>query len=202
MLAKEEIAELAEEDFLRAQFYAFLTQLLAKTPDQSLLDTMRKLDGDDTAMGTALVALSKAANETSLEALDEEFTKLFYGMGQGGEILPYGSYYLTGLLYDKPLALLRQDMDQIGVARSDENSEPEDHIAYLFEIMHGLILGRFEGAASLSDQRSFFESHIAPWAFKLFTDIESAESSTLYIAVARVANQFLKIESDAFKMTV
>ena len=74
----------------------------------------------------------------------------------GGELTPYASYYLTGLLYDKPLAELRRDMENLGIAPDDDNKEPEDHIASLCEIMHGLILGSFGVSVSLRDQKNFF----------------------------------------------
>lgn len=200
MSIDDEVNEIPEEDFLRAQFYAFLAQLFATPPSESTLETLCKVEGDSTLMGEALTALSKTAKVTTLEDLEDEYSKLFYGMGQGGEILPYASYYFSGQLYDKALAHLRQDMKRIGIERSEENSEPEDHIAYLFEIMHGLILGRFEGASSIEEQQAFFDAHIAPWALKLFSDLEAAESSVLYMAIARVAHVFMEIESDAFKM--
>ena len=180
---EETIAEIPEEDFLRAQFYAFLAQLLSKSPNTELLETIAKSEGDDSPMGLALLGLAQAAGSIHQEAVDEEYTKLFFGMGQGGEILPYGSYYLTGLLYDQALSKLRQDMQQLGIERGNQNKEPEDHIAYLMEIMHGLIIGRFDEVKSLSDQRAFFDAHISPWAIKLFTDLEAAESSTFYKAV-------------------
>ncbi len=201
-VTEESIKEIAEEDFLRAQFYAFLSQLLAKPPSVETLEAARQLDGDNSPMGDALTALAKIAKSITHEDLEGEYSKLFYGMGQGGEILPYGCYYLTGLLYDLPLAKLREDMSGLGVEHSGENSEPEDHIAYLFEVMHGLILGRFGDDSDLTDQRDFFEEHIEPWAPKLFTDLEAAESSVFYAAVARVGRLFVGIESDAFKMAV
>lgn len=63
------------------------------------------------------------------EDLVDEFTKLFYGMGQGSEILHYASYYLTGSLHDRALAESRRDMDRLGIARGNVNNEPEDHAA-------------------------------------------------------------------------
>src|SRR5947209_17297688 len=81
---------------------------------------------------------------------------LFVGLGRG-ELLPYASYYLTGFLNERPLSRLRSDLAILGIARAENNSEPEDHAAILCEIMSGFAGGRF--AASAEEQRAFFERH-------------------------------------------
>ena len=39
--------------------------------------------------------------------IEQEYFDLFLGVGQS-ELVPYGSYYLTGFLHEKPLARLRE----------------------------------------------------------------------------------------------
>lgn len=191
----------AEEESLRAGFYALLSGTLAGPPDRPKLDRLTRLEGDQSPLGTALGALAEVAREIDLEAAEDEYTKLFYGMGEGGEVLPYASYYLTGHLHDKPLARLRGDMERLGIAHSAHSREPEDHIAFLLEMMHGLILGHFgAGPLGLAEQQRFFDAHLAPWTEDFFTDLEAAESSTLYQAVGRVGRLYLAVEKDAFAM--
>jgi TorA maturation chaperone TorD len=184
----------------RAAFYALLGRILTAPPDAEFLQNLSGLEGDDTPLGKALSELAVAAQITE-DAAEEEFTKLFYGMGQGGEVLPYASYYLTGNLHDRPLADLREDMARLGIARGNANEEPEDHIAFLFEMMHGLITGGFgAGAADLAEQTGFFNRHIATWAGEFFNDLEAAESAAFFAAVARLGRIFLEVEGDAFQM--
>ena len=47
--------------------------------------------------------------------------------------MPYGSYYLTGFVYERPLARLRQDLAQFGIERADDEIEPAlgEQLAYL-----------------------------------------------------------------------
>jgi TorA maturation chaperone TorD len=52
-----------------------------------------------------------------------EYQDLFIGLARG-ELVPYGSYYLTGFLHEKPLSKLRQDMARLGVEREDGVAEP------------------------------------------------------------------------------
>ena len=59
---------------------------------------------------------------------------------------------------------------------------PEDHIASLFDMMSGLILGKFNRKYSIGEQRDFFNKHIAPWADLLMRDIESSKDSCVLFA--------------------
>ncbi len=190
----------AELETQRASLYGLLARLLAAPPDLEFLENLRQLTGDNTPLGQALSDLARAAR-IDPEELEDEYTKLFYGMGQGGEILPYASYYLTGSLHDRPLADLRGDMERLGIARGNVNEEPEDHIAVLMEMMHGLIMGRFGiGPADLAEQTKFFNAHIATWAEDCFMDLEAADSAVFFVAVARLGRVFLEVEGNAFQM--
>jgi TorA maturation chaperone TorD len=190
----------AEIEAQRAALYALLARVLAAPPDPEFLANLTQLEGDDTPLGAALSKLAEAAG-ISHDDLAEEYTKLFYGMGQGGEVLPYASYYLTGSLHDRPLADLRGDMARLGIARGNVNNEPEDHIAFLLEMMHGLIVGSFGvGATDLAEQNGFFKAHVATWANDFFMDLEAAEAAVFFVAVANVGRVFLEVESSAFQM--
>ena len=192
--------DLAEVEAQRAALYALLARLLAAPPEADFLENLQQLQGDETPLGVALSALAQAAKLAPAD-VEEELTKLFYGMGQGGEILPYASYYLTGSLHARPLAELRRDMERLGIARGNVNDEPEDHAAALMEMMHGLIAGRFGGGvADLPEQTRFFNAHVAPWAGDFFMDLEAASSAVFFIAVAKLGRVFLEIEGNAFQM--
>ncbi len=129
-----------EVDAARAQEYALLAALLARAPDAALLKQLSELRGDASPLGMAHVALAEAASAANVEAVEREYFDLFIGIGRG-ELLPYGSYYLTGFLHERPLARLRGDLIALGIERVEGNIEPEDHAAMLCEIMAGLIGG-------------------------------------------------------------
>ncbi|PRX38000.1 chaperone TorD involved in molybdoenzyme TorA maturation [Meinhardsimonia xiamenensis] len=190
---------LPEEEQLRADLYGLLARLLSAPPGAKELGALRALKGDDSALGRAVTALGKVAAVTSVEAAEREYNRLFIGVGRG-ELLPYGSYYLTGFLNEKPLAVLREHMAKLGIARVDNVHEPEDHIATLCEIMAGLITGAFGRPFSLEDQEAFFNTHLAQWAGHFFTDLEAAESSVLYAPVGRIGQEFMRIEVEAWRM--
>ena len=190
---------IAEEDLLRADLYAMLAQLLARPPSQDLIDRAARLSGDASDLGEGITALAAVAGASRAKAVEREYNALFVGLGRG-ELLPYASYYLTGFLNEKPLARLRGHMAQLGIQRSDDVKEPEDHIATIFEIMAGLIRGTYGDPLSVEDQHAFFNTHVATWAGHFFTDLEAAEGSVFYAPVGKIGRAFMAIEIEAFRM--
>ncbi len=192
-------ADIAAEEALRANTYALLATLLRTHPDAEALAEFTQLQTDDTEMGRALAALAEAARDATPDSVDDEFHDLFIGVGET-ELTPYTSYYLTGFVYEKPLAKLRVAMAELGISQGDDVAEPEDHIASLCEIMCGLITGAFGEPADLARQQAFFDEHIAPWAERFFEDLETAASANFYKSVGRIGKLFMRIESQAFEM--
>lgn len=194
-----ETIDIPAEDRLRADLYNFLGLILSAPPDQLLLNQCAGLTGDETDLGSAIAGLSRVAKVCKPKSVETEFNALFIGLGRG-ELLPYGSYYLTGFLNEKPLAALRSDMAVRGITRAQNVFEPEDNIASLMEMMGGMIVGRFGDPATVGDQKQFFNRHVAPWAGHFFTDLEAAKNSVLYASVASVGSTFMGIEREAFRL--
>jgi TorA maturation chaperone TorD len=94
---------------------------------------------------------------------------------------------------------LRSELAGFGLRRADSSSEPEDHIAGLFDAMRHLIsLG--SGDAALRDQQDFFNRYIAR-SFGPLCDAASASAKAdFYRHVARFARAFLNVESEALKV--
>lgn len=193
------IVEVAEEDALRADLYDLLGALLARPPSAELIARVAALSGDGGELGRAVTALSRLARATTAKAAEREFNVLFIGLGRG-ELLPYASYYMTGFLHERPLAVLRGDMARLSIARAPNVYEPEDNIASLCEMMAGLIRGRFGAPATLATQRDFFNAHVGPWAGHFFKDLEGAQGSVFYAPVGALGRAFIEIEREGFRM--
>jgi TorA maturation chaperone TorD len=204
-IGDDEPSALPDEEILRAQAYGLLAGLLSRAPDAEALTALAAIDGDGSALGVAYAALGAAAREATPRGVADEFDALFIGVG-GGELTPFGSYYRTGFLHEKPLADLRGDMARLGMERVDGIAESEDHIAALCEMMAGLITGAFEGPAdplaSLDEQRAFFDRHIEPWAPRFFADLEASPTARFYRAVGTLGRRFMDVEGQAFAMAV
>ncbi len=198
-LGSSQSSELSEEEGYRAHLYRLLARLLGAPADQDLFRLLQNLDGDDSPMGQAIGALSDVAARITMEEAAQEYHDIFIGVTEG-ELVPFGSYYMTGFLHEKPLLDLRNSMSELGIARTEEAAETEDHIASLCEIMHGMITGEFGKPISLAAQHRFFEDHVAIWADKFFEDLEAAKSARFYMPVGLIGKLFLEIEGEAFKI--
>jgi TorA maturation chaperone TorD len=197
LYAAQPSAAIDEVDAARAAEYGLLSVLLARAPGADMLARLARLRGDATPLGVAHAALAEAAASTTVERAEREYFNLFIGIGRG-ELLPYGSYYLTGFLNERPLARLREELARLGIERAEGNSEPEDHAAILCEIMAGIVAGKFDTPAGAD--RALFDQHLAPWLGRFFADLERADAAELYRRVGAVGRLFISIESEAFAL--
>jgi TorA maturation chaperone TorD len=198
MVAESSNRIVDEIDRARAQEYALLATLLARSPNAELLSRLAGLPGDGSPIGLAHTALAKSARRTSEEDASREYFALFAGLGEGS-FLPYSSHYLAETLYGRPLAELRQTLQHLGIEKAPERTEPEDHVAFLCEIMAGLAGGGI--SAPEGADRSFFEHHLSPWIRRFFADLEQAKSADFYPAVGALGRVFVDIEAHAFKVS-
>ena len=184
----------ANEQARRAGIYSVIAALLRSAPGKYVLGFVAALESDAKAhkseLALALNMLSLASRHSSVESLRDEYHDLFIGLGRG-ELVPYGSWYQTGFLMEKPLGMLRADLARLGFARADAVHEPEDHIAALCEVMAMLI--RDETPAH--EQKRFFDSHVGNWAPVFFDDLATARAAVFYKSVARFGSAFLSIET-------
>src|SRR5260370_28733852 len=160
-------------DIARAQEYALLATVLGRAPDADLPSRLAELCGDPSPLGVAHAALAEAARRATRESVEREHVDLFVGLGRG-ELLPYGSYYLTGFLHERPLARLRYDLTRLGIERAPDSAEPEDHAAILCEIMAALVSERLRTPRGAD--RALFEAHLAPWLERFFAVLERAKT--------------------------
>ena len=199
-LGEQMDAEQAAENQYRAVAYSMLAALLRQPPVQDVLNSVAGLadaveDKDDLAVAMTMLGLSARAAKPV--EVDDEFHALFIGIGRG-ELVPYGSWYLTGFLMEKPLGVLREDLAAIGYQRSDATCEPEDHVAALCEVMALMI----NDGHSLDQQTRFFDRHIASWFGAFFRDLGEAKSAVFYRSVARFGKAFFDFEKQYQAMEV
>jgi len=187
-----------ETDGARAQEYALLATLLSHSPSSEMIRRLALLRGDATPLGSAHAALGEAAGRVNEESVEREYFDLFVGVGRG-LLLPYASHYLTGALYGRPLARLREALQHLGIEKAAERSEPEDHAAILCEIMAGLVGGGIVAPAGAD--RDFFEKHLAPWIRRFFVDLEQAQSAGFYACVGALGRTFVEVETEAFALS-
>lgn len=193
---------LLDEDRVRGNVYALLGNLLAGPPDDDLLQLLRSVEpepGDDSLLAASWQLLAVSATRATPGELRDEYDALFIGLGRG-EVVPYGSWYLTGFLMEQPLAQLRGDLRALGIERQAGVCEPEDHAAALCDTMALLITS--DPAAPLDQQQRFYARHLEPWLPRFFRDLQQAASARFYRAVGQLGEQFIGVESQAFRVTI
>ena len=195
-------AVVAEGEAVRANAYSLLAALLARPPTEEILGLLRQIEPDSGTdgrdMASAWACLKLAGERANAGSLDDEYHDLFIGIGRG-EVVPYGSWYMTGFLMDRPLAILRGDLAELGFERQDDVKEPEDHIAALCETMAMLITN---GDHDIAVQRRFFQAHIEPWSVNFFQDLQNARTSKFYRAVGQFGEQFIGFEQKYLSLLV
>lgn len=190
-------ADIDEIDIARSREYALLALLLGREPSADTLAAVAGLSGDASPLGLAHIALAEAAKAADARQTGREFFRIFIGVGRG-ELLPYGSYYLTGFVHERPLAHVREDLARLGIERSETMREPEDHIAILCETMGLMADGRVP--ADIAAQKSFFRRHLQPWAARFFADLETTKDAPFYARLGAVGRHFMEIEAAAFDL--
>jgi len=191
------------EALYRANAYRLLAAVLRQPPDRDVLGYLAGFDnGAASAAGdgpdglaASMVLLGLTARHSDPPVLEDEFNALFIGLGRG-ELVPFGSWYLTGYLMEKPLGVLRQDLARLGFEREAGVHEPEDHAAALCEVMALLIEEPTDPAA----QAGFFATHIDSWMPAFFEDMACASSAVFYQSVARFGAAFLQFENRYFRI--
>jgi TorA maturation chaperone TorD len=181
---------------IRSDCYVTLASLLTQPPSKDLLDILQSLQWDQALpenMDEALGALRQASCDHSLASVQDEFDKLFIGLGSG-EIVPYASWYRERMIQSFPLAALRTDLIRLGIVRQTESHESEDHAGALCEIM--ALICREQDGVPYATQAGFFQQHIASWMTAFFSDLRSAKSARFYRVVGLFGSRFLECEDE------
>jgi len=191
------------EELARAELYGLLARLWLAPPDAALLMQFRVAVTEAPSPGghlespwQALVGALRSSTEADAAS---EYDALFGGVGKP-EVFLYGSFYLSGFLNEKPLAVLRSDLAALGLTRDDARGETEDHIAYGMEVMRYLIAGDDPAICTLEQQRRFFRRHLQPWAERLCDAVEAHPAARTWRELAAFTRAFMQVEAQAFDM--
>ena len=198
--------QLQPEDTARAAFYGLIARLFYAPPDQQLLGQMLHMGafdetrGDADARGRKLAQAWKAIVEACRTAfpvvLENEHTELFVGVGKA-EVTPYLTHYVIKYATDNPLVELRQQLARWGIARRENASEPEDHIAGVCEAMRFAIAVQHR---SIEEQKQFFERFLYAGGIAFCNAVTASAKSDFYRLVANFVREFLELEREAFEM--
>lgn len=192
-----------DEETARAEVYGLLSSLYYQAPSEALLSQLRVAVTEAPASGAFLEEswreLVAAARECSAQQIAAEYTTLFGGLGKP-EVYLFGSHYLSGFLNEKPLVKLRDDLATLGLGRSDDMSETEDHVAYVLEVMRFLIAGDDVSVSNLSHQQAFFSQHLQQWLSPMCQALSQHPRAIFYARVAAFTEAFMSVEVQGFDL--
>ncbi len=205
-VALQAVPPASPEDEARANLYGLLARLFYAPPDANFISELRLSAAESpqaqalTAQGDALRSawsgLVAACASAFPARLEEEHLQLFVGIGKA-EVTPYLSAYIVRSDRDTPLAHLRGQLAEWGLARRESVSEPEDHVAMICETMRWLIVGR---KASLEVQRRFFHEYLHAAGVSFCSAVSACESARFYRYGAALLCAFLDVEEKAFEI--
>ncbi len=192
-----------DEEIARSELYGVLASLFYAAPGAELLGQLRlaatetpSTEGFLQEPWRKLVGAARAQDDASIQA---EYQTLFGGVGKPAVYL-YGSHYLSGFLNEKPLAALRGELLDLGLARDEAMTDTEDHFAFVCEVMRFLIAGDDVAVSNLERQRHFFGRHVQPWATQMCEQLLAHPEARFYAAVAELTQAFLAVEAQGFDM--
>lgn len=192
------------EEAARAELYGLLSMLFYQAPAQDMLAAIAAAPAEGAGelqgeLPDAWRALQAACASADAQAVHDEYEALFFGTGKP-EVFLYGSYYMSGFLMEKPLALLRANLNRLGLQRTDDMPETEDHIAALCDVMRHLITSEDVIESSIATQKAFFSDHMQSWVQQMCGEIGAHPGARFYRHVAALAAAFFAVEMQAFDM--
>lgn len=197
------VSSALDEETARAEVYGLLAALYYAPPSAELLAQLRVAVTEAPAAGGFLEEPWRqfvgAAREYSDAQIASEYDALFGGVGKP-EVFLFGSYYLSGFLNEKPLAALRGDLAELGLARDEALPETEDHFACICEVMRYLIAGDDVEIANLTQQQKFFSTHVQPWVPAMCEAISAHPKARFYAALAGFTAAFISVETQGFDL--
>lgn len=198
----------------RREYYALFSFLFLREPTAALVELLGQNVEARTEAAAALRPIlgqgwrevgqflqkNRGNPQEQAAKMVEEFTPLFVGP-LIPKITPCESFYLTGKLFGAPLVLIRNFMRRVGLTKSDEWPEPEDHIAFTCDIMRQLII-RQEKAPNpdeetqwLNLQGDFWKAHLGRWVPRFAEDLEKW-GGEFYRGIGKVVRGFLEFEKE------
>lgn len=193
---------LPAEEAARAGLYGLLSRLFYAGPDAGLMQSIAQpgvgFGNPESPLGHAWLRVAEAAGNVSPDAACLEYDQVFVGLGQA-PISIYASHYLTENWKEHTLVKLRDDLDDLGLARKQGVSEPEDHLSGLLDVMNNLVRRGIEGQ-QVAVQHAFFSSYLAPWFDDFCNAVDAYVGLNFYHPACGLLRAFMHFEAEFFSL--
>jgi len=209
----------------REAFYLLLSRAFSREPDQEMLKSaeqvsrglldaweLMELPSDPdvqagkTLLETFFSELPQRNADELIEQLARQYAALFLGVGPKTVSLCESVYRSKfGLLYQSTLFDVQQSYREIGMAKSDQYREPDDHIAVELSYMARLCnmtrgaasagrAGRAQALQHLRLQQAFLKGHLLQWVPRFSQDLIVTAPPGFYRAFAHLLKGYIGID--------
>ena len=209
------IKSIIEENEFRKGMYLLLSRIYGWEPDRKLLEDISEalkstaMDEDQDVFGWGNLHVyfkSFSLDKDCLDQLCVEFAELFLGVGKN-PVHPYESVYTQKdcLVMGASVTEVRKIYHRNGFVKTSSFKEPDDHLSVEFEFMamlsHKMNINltnyNFRDAAiNWSEQKYFFNRHIAKWLTDFCTELIEYTGNSFYAAISEITKEFFNYESN------
>ena len=221
------LQELKDTAVIRAGLYSLFSKIFREEADLQLLELIKKsvdkfdfndnhynseksLDLDDGCKGLRDFFTENKIDDELGEGLASDYASLFLGTGKH-PAHPYESVHTSedGIIMREAWTDVLKTYGEFGLRKTDNYTQPEDHIAIELEFMSYLCL-EMQKAIDMEDsksinrlikiQRNFIKKHLVLWVPGFCSDIVKGSAKyNFYGAVSRIVKSFILIEKSTFK---
>lgn len=145
---------------------------------------------------SAVQEISRALGEKNLEDLQTEYYQLFTDPFEGANIESNASYYFNGRSYGEALVEMRGLMEEAGLVKIDEVSEPEDSLVVMLDTFASLVEEeKKDSSAKIKElQARLLEEFLEPFAEKFTAQLKDSKQCDFYYLCCRVLGGYLDLE--------
>ncbi len=145
---------------------------------------------------SAVQEISRDLGEKNLEELQTEYYQLFTDPFEGANIASNASYYFNGRSYGEALVEMRGLMEEAGLVKIDEVSEPEDSLVVMLDTFASLVEEeKKDSSAKIKElQARLLEEFLEPFAEKFTAQLKDSEQCDFYYLCCRVLGGYLDLE--------
>ena len=184
---------------------------LAELSDLSDLSIDKNMQTGQTLLKTFFEGIRSEETSGSVEDLARDYATLFLGVGSKTVSLCESVYMSgSGMLYQPAHFEVRQAYQKMGMTKSDDFIEPDDHLAV--ELSYMAQLGQLtrdainEGGEKsghyLGLQKDFLRAHLLAWIPDFSKDLIETTRSPFYRAMGFLLNGYIQVDKQLIDLTI
>jgi TorA maturation chaperone TorD len=199
-----EMQEMDDRELFRVRllFLDLVKSFFVEQPDAEILARWRgtfsalKKEQVSPRFDSAATEIARALDTKTLEELQDEYYALFTDPFGGSTIEMTASFYNDGKSYAATLAELRGMLHEVGVAKDDTVSDPEDSLVVMLDFFATLIEEeKKSGEEKWKEfQAKMLKEYLEPTAANVAAALKEHEKADFYYLCSRVLEGYLDLE--------